>query len=123
MNSKHTKKNFIKISIGSEDFSIPSKEAKAILSLVKSINKSYSNSETVSSDKVYKDNFGRIPKSATFLKGARGKENMSQSELSKKTGIPVTTVSKYENGDREISEGQAKKLGKALNINFKVFLV
>ena len=43
-------------------------------------------------------------------------------DLSKKTGLPVTTISKYENGERKISEPQAKKLAKVLKINFKILL-
>ncbi len=112
--SVHTKKRLTKVSIGEEEFSIPTKEAKAILSLVKSVKKAHAMEDSVSWDKVYSDSYGDTPRWAVSLRGARSKENMSQKELSKKTGIPVTTISKYENGGREISEKQAKKLAKAL---------
>ena len=56
------------------------------------------------------------------LSGARGKEGMTQRELSKLTGIPQRHISEMENGKRPIGKETAKKLGKALNISYKVFL-
>ena len=119
----HTKKRLTKVAIGEEEFSIPTKEARAILSLVKSVKKVNSIEDSVLWDKVYSENYGDTPKWAMSLRGARSKENMSQRYLSKRTKISVTTISKYENGEREISEKQAKKLAKVLKINFKVLMV
>jgi len=56
------------------------------------------------------------------LKGARGKEDMTQKRLSELTGIPQRHISEMENGKRPIGKETAKKLGKALNIGYKVFL-
>jgi DNA-binding XRE family transcriptional regulator len=56
------------------------------------------------------------------LAGARGKEGITQRELSKMTGIPQRHISEMENGKRPIGKEMAKKLGKALNIWYKVFL-
>ena len=56
------------------------------------------------------------------LTGARGKEEMTQRELSKLTGIPQRHISEMENGKRPIGKESAKKLGKALNISYKIFL-
>ncbi|MEW6260598.1 MAG: helix-turn-helix transcriptional regulator [Thermodesulfobacteriota bacterium] len=56
------------------------------------------------------------------LAGARGKEGVTQRELSKMTGIPQRHISEMENGKRPIGKDTAKKLGKALNISYKVFL-
>ncbi len=56
------------------------------------------------------------------LVGARYKEDMTQKELSKLTGIPQGHISQMENGKRPIGITIAKKLGKALNISYKVFL-
>jgi len=56
------------------------------------------------------------------LAGARGKEGITQRELSKMTGIPQRHISEMENGKRPIGKEMAKKLGKALNISYKVFL-
>jgi hypothetical protein len=46
---------------------------------------------------------------------------MRKKKTSKKTGIEVTNISKMENGERKIGETVANKLGKALNVCYKVF--
>ncbi len=56
------------------------------------------------------------------LVGARCKEDITQKELSKLTGIPQGHISQMENGKRPIGKTIAKKLGKALDISYKVFL-
>lgn len=56
------------------------------------------------------------------LAGARTKEDMTQKALSKLTGIPQGHISEMENGKRAIGLKTAKKLAKALNISYKVFL-
>lgn len=58
----------------------------------------------------------------TVLAGARIKEDMSQSELSRITVIPQRHISEMENGKRPIGKEMAKRLAKALNISYKVFL-
>jgi ribosome-binding protein aMBF1 (putative translation factor) len=58
----------------------------------------------------------------TVLAGARAKENLSQQELSRLTGIPQRHISEMENGKRPIGKEMAKRLAKALNISYKVFL-
>ena len=71
---------------------------------------------------VYKENFKNRPEGAVCLRVARYKNSLSQRDLSKKSKIPITTISKYENGERKISITQAKKLAKTLKTNYKVFL-
>lgn len=117
--SAHMKKHLTKIEIDGKKFEIPKKEAGAILSLVESLEQK---AKSVQPENVFKDMVKKRPKFAINLRGARFKENMSQRELSEKTGIPVTTISKYENGEREISEEQAEKLSKVLRVNNKLFL-
>ncbi len=56
------------------------------------------------------------------LAGAREKEGLTQRELSRLTGIPQRRISEMENGKRPIQKETAKKLGKTLNISYKVFL-
>ena len=70
---------------------------------------------------VYKENFKNRPEWAVCLRASRFKNSISQRELSKKSGIPITTISKYENGERKVSIMQAKKLAKALKTNYKIF--
>ena len=59
---------------------------------------------------------------ANMLIGARGKENFTQIQLSDITGIPRRHISDMENGRRPIGKQNAFKLGKALNINYRLFL-
>ena len=56
------------------------------------------------------------------LRGARTKEGLTQKQLSELAGIPQGHLSEIENGKRPIGVVIAKKLGKALNISYKVFL-
>ena len=59
---------------------------------------------------------------ANMLIGARGKENITQIKLSELTGIPRRHISDMENGRRPIGKQNAAKLGKALNVNYRVLL-
>ena len=59
---------------------------------------------------------------ANMLIGARGKENITQIQLSKITGIPRRHISDMENGRRPIGKQNAMKLEKALNISYRLFL-
>jgi DNA-binding XRE family transcriptional regulator len=56
------------------------------------------------------------------LAGARWREGLTQTELSKLVGIPQRHISEMENGKRPIGKEMAKRLGKALNMSYKVFL-
>jgi ribosome-binding protein aMBF1 (putative translation factor) len=60
--------------------------------------------------------------SGITLRGARVKENVTQKELSNRAGIPQGHISAMENGKRQIGKKIAQKLGKALDVNYKVFL-
>ena len=59
---------------------------------------------------------------ANMLIGARGKESITQIQLAELTGIPRRHISDMENGRRPIGKQNAAKLGKALNVNYRVFL-
>jgi len=59
---------------------------------------------------------------ANMLIGARGKENITQIQLSELTGIPRRHISDMENGRRPIGKQNALKLEKALNISYRLFL-
>lgn len=56
------------------------------------------------------------------LQGARGKEGVTQKQLSKMTGIPVRQISAMENGRMVIGKEKAKIFGKVLNVGYRVFL-
>ena len=56
------------------------------------------------------------------LTGARYREGLTQIQLSELTGIPQRHISEMENGKRPIGKETAKRLGRALNISYRVFL-
>ena len=62
------------------------------------------------------------PSYSFTLRGARLKENMSQTELAEKTGIPQSHISQMENAKLEIGKERAKRLGEVLNIDSRLFL-
>ena len=62
----------------------------------------------------------RMP--GNMLVGARGKEDITQTKLSELTGIPRRHISDMENGRRPIGKQNAQKIGKALNISYRLFL-
>lgn len=120
--SVHMKKPLIKVSVGSKRFKIPPQEAKAVLAIVKSI-EHLNHSTNKSAHVVYREFAKNRCKGAVYLRGIRTRENISQKELGRKTGIPVSNISKYESGSRKITEPVAKKLAKALNITTKKLLL
>lgn len=56
------------------------------------------------------------------IRGARGKEALTQKQLSELTGIAQHHISEMETGKRTIGKETAKKLASALNIDYRVFL-
>ncbi len=62
------------------------------------------------------------PVTAGILRGARGKSEITQAKLSELTGIPQRHLSEMENGKRPIGKENAKKLSKALDTDYRVFL-
>jgi ribosome-binding protein aMBF1 (putative translation factor) len=59
---------------------------------------------------------------ATALRGARLKENQTQTELANRLGCPQSWISDMEHGRRPIGKKMAQRLAKALNIDYRVFL-
>lgn len=82
----------------------------------------YGESESISWEELAKDDIAKYGKPAIALRGARYREGFSQKELAKRTGITQDNISKMENGRRPIGEKVAKKLAKALNINFELLI-
>lgn len=59
---------------------------------------------------------------AVTLRAARRREGLTQKELAVKAGIPQAHISLMERGKMAIGVTRAKRLGKALNTGYKVFL-
>ena len=122
--SAHTKTHLTKVAVGNKKFNLPIKEAKTLLSFIKYMSNSRTDTKNnyVGWPVVFSENFKNIPEWAVCLRAARHKNQLSQKKLSEKAQIPITTLSKYENGERKISEKQAHKLAKVLKIPYLVLL-
>lgn len=58
----------------------------------------------------------------TLLNGYRHREGLTQTELSRQTGIPQRHISEMEHGKRSIGKEAARKLAKALNCDYRMLL-
>jgi DNA-binding XRE family transcriptional regulator len=56
------------------------------------------------------------------LRGARYREDVSQRQLSKLSGVSVQNISAMEHGRRPIGKEMAKRLGKVLNTDWRLLL-
>jgi DNA-binding XRE family transcriptional regulator len=59
---------------------------------------------------------------AMVLRGFRGKNEMTQAEFAGRIGITQHHVSEMENGKRSITVDMAKRIGRAFNVSYKLFL-
>ena len=59
---------------------------------------------------------------AVSLRAARRREGLTQKELADLSGIPQAHISLMERGKMPIGVTRAKRLGKALNTGYKMFL-
>lgn len=57
-----------------------------------------------------------------YLRGIRLREEMTQEDLAKLTGIPRANISAMEHGKRPIGKETAKKLAAALHCDYRRFL-
>jgi len=74
-------------------------------------------SASISWEKVYPDFNPSVA-----LRGARKKEALTQRDLARLLGVSLLTISEMEQGKRPIEKDLAKRLGKVLKINYRVFL-
>lgn len=82
----------------------------------------YAESESIPWENLAKDRLAKYGKAGIVLRGARYREGFSQKELASRTGISQNNISKIENGKRVIGEKVAKKLAKALKIDFELLI-
>ena len=57
-----------------------------------------------------------------MLRAARTREDVTQMQLARLTGIPQRHLSEMEHGKRTIGKERAKKLAEALKVDYHVFL-
>jgi len=68
-------------------------------------------------EEVYPDFNGSVA-----LRGARKREALTQKDLAHRVGVNQTYISEMEHGKRPIGKDMAKRLAKALKVNYRVFL-
>lgn len=121
--ARHTKHNIYKVVIET-----PGKTKKSTFVPAKHLQKledflqKYGESDSISWETLAKERIAKYKKPGLALRGARYREGLSQKELSKRTGISQENISKMENGQRPIGEKVAKKLAKALKIDYELLI-
>lgn len=123
MKARHTKETTCKVVI-----EVPGKAKKFIFVSTKHLQKiehfleKYDESGSIPWEELAKDRIAKYKKSGLALRGARYREGISQKELSRRTGISQENISRMENGQRSVGEKVAKKLAKALKIDFELLV-
>lgn len=69
---------------------------------------------------VFPEYLGKVQQTA--LRAYRTREGLTQKQLAALTGIPQHHISEMETGKRSIGKERAKKLGEALNCDYRQFL-
>ena len=69
---------------------------------------------------VFPESIENMP--GTLLSGYRHREGLTQEVLSEKAQIPRRHISEMENGKRPIGKENAKKLGRVLGVDYRMFL-
>ena len=73
-------------------------------------------------EEVFGKHFPGQTEAAVYLRGIRYREDLTQDQLAAQTGIHRRHLSVMENGKRTIGKGNAKKLAKVLNADYRMFL-
>jgi ribosome-binding protein aMBF1 (putative translation factor) len=61
-------------------------------------------------------------RASEVLRGARYREGLTQQQLAAQVGVKVSHISEMERGKRPIGKEMARRLAKALNADYRVFL-
>ena len=112
---EHTKKHHIEHNIIG-----PAENWPKVENMLKKYGFSVQTEDTLPWREAFKEFEGN--EAGTSLRGARYKEEMTQMQLSEKTGIPQRHISEMERGKRPIGKKNAKLFASVLNINYRVFL-
>ena len=108
--------------IGESKFQIPKEKARAFLVLLKDTYVSLEYEDSIPADDVFKDLDAKYTRPGVAIRGARGKEEMTQIELAHRLKITQGDLSKMEHGKRPIGKKMAKRLSRILNIDYRIFL-
>ena len=78
--------------------------------------------DRVSTDDIFKELNQHYTKAGALLQGVRARENLSQVAFAKKIKVTQANLSKMENGKRPIGKIIAKRIEKALRVDYSYFL-
>ncbi len=116
-------KSGVEVKIDGNYYRVPKTKMKPLLSLIEGYKvEEEAEGSLVPWRKVAKENLGAFTEQGVALQGARLKAGFSQVELAKKLGIAQYNLSKMENGKRPIGKEMARRLGKALKMDYRLFL-
>ena len=86
------------------------------------VNESHKKNDFVDWRTPFGDLIEKFSEAGAALKGFRLREGWTQAEVADKIGIDQPNLSKMENGKRVIGEKVARKLAKALNIDYRLLI-
>ncbi len=95
------------------------KDVEAILAKARAKALSFQEREYYSAEELFPDLFDPVMGPAKYLRGARLREGLTQTQLAKKTGIKQNHISEMERYKRVIGKDVAQRLAKALNCNWR----
>lgn len=78
--------------------------------------------KSLTADEAFADLHEKYGKAGTLLRGARARLGMTQEKLEELSGVKQGDISKIEAGKRPIGKTVAKRLAKALDIDYRVLL-
>lgn len=83
-----------------------------------------SKADSVPWREVFKEDLQKRGEAGVYLRGLRLREGLTQAQLARKLGSRISQhhISEMENGRRPISKDMAKRLGKVLHADYRMFL-
>ena len=118
-----TKTHLTKISVSGEEsqtFFVPKNRVGKVVRILEEC--AIRKEESIPADLLFRDLDEKYTRPGAVLQGTRNKEGLTQVELAKMLGVTQADLSNMEHGRRSIGKEMAKRLAKALNIDYRVFL-
>lgn len=78
--------------------------------------------KSITVDEFIHECFGDFPQWAIALRGLRNREGLTQQQLGQAIGVEQSNLSKMEHGKRQVGLKIAKRIGKAFNTDYHLFV-